>query len=154
MKKGNGEIEKLFEAVRQLESCGSKTFNWWCRVTPRLTMVVTTLVTAKRDSQNDNLKSPLNKGNNDGDASEETNTNNEIKLDNTSENAKTVPQKTEVQKPKQPQIDWQSYPYQSRDRAHLENRANKVKERIEVVTIPVPQVVTLVVPQERSQGPE
>ena len=89
VKKGNGEIEKLFEAVRQLESCGSKTFNWWCRVTPRLTMVVTTLVTAKRDSQNDNLKSPLNKGNNDGDASEETNTNNEIKLDNTSESNKT-----------------------------------------------------------------
>ncbi len=58
------------------------------RVTPRLTMVVTTLVTAKRDSQNDNLKSPLNKGNNDGDASEETNINNEIKLDNTSEEAK------------------------------------------------------------------
>ncbi len=88
------------------------------RVTPRLTMVVTTLVTAKGDSQNDNLKSPLNKGNNDGDASEETNINNEIKLDNTSENAKTVPQKTEVQKPKQPQIDWQSYPEHSRDRAH------------------------------------
>ena len=45
------------------------------RVRPRLTMVVTTLVTAKGESQNDNLKSPLNKGNNDGDASEETNIN-------------------------------------------------------------------------------
>jgi hypothetical protein len=33
-------------------------------------------------------------------------------------------------KPPKHEINWLSYPYNSSDRAHLENRGNKVKERI------------------------
>ena len=106
------------------------------------------------DNPGDNLKSPLEKESDKIDNLEVTNKENEIKLDSSCENPPTVTEeleiKTEVDKSSSAatpetmvsqskveavtevvpsEIDWVSYPYNSGDRAFLENRANKVKER-------------------------